>query len=144
LLAIAAVVVACKVDEKAPPAPVPADEKPAPAPVVRAPIKSLVPEIAGAKVLQIHERTDTQVFMRWCIDEADAAKRVMDTLTRDGWTEVVTRGTGDRLGVAANKGDARFSASVGGTDEACGGSLVTGTIMRLGAIRVPAVEDRVS
>jgi hypothetical protein len=139
--------IACKADDKPPPAsrrPEPAAELPAPSSAPgRVPIAQLIPTIDGAKLLQTHERTDTQTFVRWCIDEPDAAKRVMDTLTREGWRDVESRGTGDRLGVAGTKGDARFSASVGGRDEACAGSLVTATIMRLGAIRIPAVEDRV-
>lgn len=139
-----ALAIGCKVDDKpaSPPHAEPATPPKVPG-APRVPIAQLVPNIEGAKLLSTHERTDTQTFIQWCIDEPDAAKRVMDTLTREGWLEVETRGTGDRLGVAGQKGDARFSASVGGRDNACAGSLVSATIMRLGAVRIPAVEDRV-
>lgn len=129
----------CKADAPEP-APAPGSQAPVAAPIAadaaRAsgaePITALVPSIEGAKFLTQRARDDVHVMTQWCIDEHDAVERVMAALRAAGWTEVRTRGAGDRIGVAATKGDARFSASAGGRDERCAGTLVSATIMRLG------------
>lgn len=135
---------ACKVDKPDDKPDKPASEPRAGSATPSVPIAKLVPNIDGAKLLQNQARSDSQTIVRWCIDEPDATRRVMATLTREGWTDVAQRGTGDRIGVAASKADARFSATISaGSHDDCAGSLVTGTIARLGTLRVPAVEDRV-
>ena len=103
----------------------------------RIPIAQLVPTIDGAKLVKTRTRDEAQTFVVWCIDEQDATERVTAALRRDGWTEVMTRGSGDHIGVAASKPDARFSASTRGRDDKCAGSLVTATIMRFDAAHVP-------
>ncbi len=103
------------------------------------PIAQLVPDITGAKLLQTRARDDAQTYVRWCIDEADAAKRVIDSLAREGWAELATRGTGERIGVAASKAGIRFSATIGGSDDACAGTLVTATLARIGAPMIPSM-----
>jgi hypothetical protein len=148
-LALAGLAAGCKVDDKPPPATTGSQTAPAPAardaapPAPAVPVAQLVPDIPGAKLLQTRAHDAAQTYVRWCIDEPDAAKRVMDTLRREGWSDVATRGTGERIGVAATQGDVRFSATIGGRDDACAGTLVTATIARVGAIRIPPVEDRI-
>ncbi|MEO8706115.1 MAG: hypothetical protein ABI867_39160 [Kofleriaceae bacterium] len=95
-----------------------------------------MPSIPGAKQLAT-KRREHDVFASWCIDEQDAIARVMTTLRDAGWTDVRTRGTGERIGIAATRGDVRFSATTGGRDANCAGTYVTATVMRLGDINRP-------
>ncbi len=117
--------VACKADNGKDPPP-PGASPPAGEPVVR-----LVPDILGAKLLQTRSPDDRQTHVRWCIDEVDAASRVTRALSAAGWSDVATRGSGDRIALAASKPGVRFSAAIGGNDDACAGTLVTATIVRL-------------
>jgi hypothetical protein len=145
LLALALVlVVGCKVDkpdkQAAPSAPR-ASGSGSPA----QPVEALQPELPGAKQLQVRTKSDTQLTAIWCMDTAegrDAVVKVADTLRADGWTDVSTRGAADRFGVAANKGDVRFSGTIGGRDQACTGTLVITTLARLAApIKIPPTTE---
>jgi hypothetical protein len=150
LLAIA-LLGACKADQAEPPAPVIAERVAAESPLptgtetrkaagsgpARAPIATLMPTIDGAKLLGQRTRDEVHAITTLCIDEHDATERVMAALRRDGWSDIRTRGEGERIGVAATKDDARFAASTGSRDERCAGTLVSATVMRLGQVRLP-------
>jgi hypothetical protein len=133
----------CKVDKQDQPQHKPAARQPG-APT---PVEELQPELPNAKQLSVRTKTDAQITSIWCMDTAagrDAVVQVADTLRTGGWTDVTTRGSADRFGVAATKGDVRLSATVGGRDEACTGTLVITTLARLAApLHVPPTEDRV-
>lgn len=135
----------CKVD-KPDPAQQPAAQTPR-APGAPAPVEDLQPELPSAKQLSVRTRSDEQITTVWCMDThagRDAVVQVADTLRTGGWTDVTTRGAADRFGVAATKGDVRLSATIGGRDEACTGTLVITTLARLGApLHIPPTEDRV-
>jgi len=124
----------CRADDRPPAATSAAGSQRAGSDAGAGPARLLVPDLPAAKLLQTRSRGDSQTFVRWCIDEPDAVKRVMGTLTREGWSDVATRGTGEHIGVAATRLDVRFSAMIGGHDDACAGTLVTATIARLGAV----------
>lgn len=106
------------------------------------PASQLMPNIDGAKLFQ--SRTQgLHAFATWCIDEPDATERVMAALRRDGWTGIRTRGEGAHVGVAATKGDARFAANTAAHDERCAGTFISATVMRLGKVELPPIEDRI-
>jgi len=138
--------VGCKVDK-----PDQQQKKPTPAqpraPGAPAPVEELQPELPDAKQLSVRTKSDTQITSVWCMSTGagrEAVVRVADTLRNGGWTDVTTRGAADRFGVAATKGDVRISATIGGRDEACSGTLVITTLARLAApLQIPATEDRV-
>jgi hypothetical protein len=154
---------ACKTDE-AKPAPKPAGSSRVapPPPTVAAdaqpgsaaaatrttgPVDEAQPAIEGATQLQVRTKTDNQVTSIWCVDVTkgrDAVVRVADALRREGWTDVSTRGAAERFGVSAKRGDLHLSATVGGRDEACTGTLVISTIARLGdALVIPPTTEPV-
>jgi hypothetical protein len=125
-----AIVMACKADE-------PADTGSAPVTqhdVGSGATEKLLPTIEGAKVLQSRSRGEGHAMAVWCIDQPDAIDRVKAALSRDGWSEVHTRGKGEQMGIAATKGDARFSARVGKRDPRCAGTFVSATVMLLGKL----------
>ncbi|MCW5801909.1 MAG: hypothetical protein KIT31_05935 [Deltaproteobacteria bacterium] len=99
------------------------------------------PELEGGVLQQIRAQTDAQLISIWCLADAtgrDAVVKVADSLRRDGWDDVSTRGAAERFAIGARKADLRYSATVGGRDQACSGTLVIATIVRLGA-GIPAV-----
>jgi hypothetical protein len=121
--------VACKADDPAPsPAPVGSQTGPL------ADVDGLIPTVDGAKVLQSRARGEGAAMAVWCIDQPDVVDRIRAALVRDGWTDVRTRGKPEQLGIAANRGEARFSARLGVRDAKCAGTLVSVTVMRLGTI----------
>jgi hypothetical protein len=95
-----------------------------------------VPDVEGAKLLAERRHDDGRVNLSWCIDEHDALDRVKAALERGGWTDVRSRGTGDRIGIAAKRGELRFSATTGGMHEKCAGTFISATVMRVGAITI--------
>ena len=100
------------------------------------------PTIDGAKLLGRTTRDRIRAITTWCIDEHDAVERVMAALRRDGWTDVRSRGEGERIGIAASRGTVRFSATAGGHHERCAGTLVIATVMRLGSAGRPIDDTR--
>jgi len=147
LLALA-LVVGCKVDkpdQQAPPSTPRGSGSGSAVASPAGPVEALQPELPGAKQLQVRTKSDTQITAIWCMDTTqgrDAVVKVADALRADGWTDVSTRGAADRFGVAANKGDVRFSGTIGGRDQACTGTLVITTLARLGApIKIPPTTE---
>ena len=144
LLALA-LVVGCKVDKPDKQAPPPTPHATGSGSSAPGPVEELQPELPGAKQLQVRTKSDSQMTAIWCMDTSegrDAVVKVADALRADGWTDVSTRGAADRFGVAANKGDVRFSGTIGGRDQACSGTLVITTLARLAApIKIPPTTE---
>jgi len=151
IAAIAITLIACKSDAP----PTTATSASGSASVTLAPkqpsgsLASMMPTLPSAKVLTTKAPNDAYALATWCIDEADAVAKITAALERDGWTAVRTRGepsSRDRsrgspgLGIAAMKGDVRFSARTGGSDSRCAGTYVTATVVRLGNIDAKLLE----
>jgi hypothetical protein len=132
VLAVALVLAGCKADKPEPPPPPVERVAPASAP------SAAMPVIDGAKPLPRAKPGDD--VASWCIDEPDAVDRVTAALRRDGWSDVHTRGTGARIGIAANKGKIRFSGSTGARDDRCAGTVVIATMVNLGELVIPPGE----
>ncbi|HEU0029003.1 MAG TPA: hypothetical protein VFQ53_00130 [Kofleriaceae bacterium] len=106
------------------------------------PVAEQLPTIDGAKSLSTAPHGDTHVIATWCIDEQDVAQRIKSSLAAQGWTDIAIRGMGNRMGFAATKPGLKFSARTGGSDQRCAGTLVTATVMRLGAtIEIPPADQ---
>ena len=102
-----------------------------------------MPTIDGAKLISRTTRDHVHAITAWCIDEHDAVARVMAALRRDGWNDIRSRGEGQRIAIAATRGDLRFAATTGGRDERCAGTFVSGTVMRLGSVELPASDGKI-
>jgi hypothetical protein len=115
---------------------------------VAASLEDVQPQLDGGTLLQVRSKTETQMISIWCAAEGkgrDAADKVVETLRRDGWEEVSSRGAAERFGVAGKKADLRVSATVGGRDQACStGTLVIVTVARLSAqVAIPPATEPV-
>jgi hypothetical protein len=149
---LAIALIACKTEETSSPPEVPPPSQqagssaPAPAVVHLTPKKvsnelaAMIPTVPAAKVLSTKAPNEAYALATWCIDETDAVARIKIALERDGWTNVHTRGEAPRIGIAAMKGDIRFSGRTGGSDTRCAGTYVTATVMRLGNIDAKLLE----
>ena len=140
-------VVACKVDkdETKQTQPKPTSGGSATATAASGPVEALQPELPNAKQLQVRTKSDHQITSIWCVDTSqgrDAVVQVADKLRADGWSDVSTRGSADRFGVAGNKGDVRLSATIGGRDQGCTGTLVIMTLVRLSEpVKIPPATE---
>jgi hypothetical protein len=152
-LAVFALLIACKPDAPPPAATgsgsatpaVTGSAAPAAGPTI-APAKKeslapMLPTIPSAKVLKTKSPNEAYALATWCIDEADAIAQITAALERDGWRNVKTRGEAPQIAIAAMKGDVRFSARTGGSDQRCAGTYVTATVMRLGNLDAKLLED---
>jgi hypothetical protein len=110
-------------------------------------VEEAQPELDGGRLLQVRTKTDAQIISHWCIEDAkgrDAASKVAETLRREGWDDVSMRGAADRFGVAGKKADLNVSATVGGREKSCSGTLVIMTTMRLpAAVAIPPATEPV-
>lgn len=99
-----------------------------------------MPTVDGAKVLQTRAPREGFALALWCIDQPDAIERVKAALARAGWSDIRTRGKDDRIGLAATRGEARFSARVA-KDPRCAGTFVSATVMpKLGKGKLDAEQ----
>jgi hypothetical protein len=138
LVAATGLLLACKAD---PPARREAGGSSSPSPSVGTPSSGLAwPKLDDVRVLRVQEKPEGHAIATWCIDAHDAVGRITRALERDGWTDIHTRGRRDRVGIAASRGATRFSATAGGRDERCAGTLVTATILELGELTLPVIE----
>ena len=79
----------------------------------------------------------------WCTatsDAPEAAKQIAAMLSRDGWSDVTSRSSGDRAAISAVQDGVHIAVTLGGTDAACKGGLATHVIYHGATTTAPALE----
>lgn len=149
-------IAACKTDDAKPAVTPPPAPQPPPArsaPLVAADaqrfdlelLERLAPELEGSKELaplRIH--ASQQAVQSWCVPGTDAeiaAKSIANTLTREGWSDARSRGTGERAAASGSRDGVRISISVGGRDARCLGLVATATYVGGTVTLPPPLEE---
>ena len=108
-------------------------------------VQQIAPVLPHAKRLAPLSVQDKfgQARESWCMattDATDAAKQVAAQLSREGWSDVTSRASGPRAAVSAMQDTVHVAVTIGGTDAACSGGLVTHVIYHGAKPTMPALE----
>ena len=108
-------------------------------------VEQLSPTLPNAKrmtALSVQAKFG-QARESWCTttpDPAEAAKQIAAMLSRDGWSDVTSRSSGDRAAISAIQDGVHIAVTLGGTDAACKGGLATHVIYHGATTTAPPLE----